>query len=98
MIGRPEVTLADGTVLLGDVSTSGNVLWIWIRDEQDPHNSLPALSTVLSNQEATRQIIMFRGKDLEEFEGFTKLSTVKLYDGVHVCGRLEKEVTEDVDD
>ena len=89
-IGSPEVALSDGHVIRGDLGISGNVMWIWIRDEDDPLNSLMALSEVLSQEEATREITFFFGKEYVTYTGFTKLTAVKVYDGIHVGARLER--------
>ena len=54
-----EVVLSDGNILHADLSVSGDVMWIWIRDAADPLNSMTALAEVLSHPEATQEIVYF---------------------------------------
>ncbi len=97
-IGRPGVVLADGTQLPADVGNAGaDAIWIWMRDAEDPYNNLVKLSQLLSNPDATVEITRWYGSQVTTFTGYTRLTKVYMYDGIHAGARLERMV-EDVQD
>ena len=86
----PEVTLADGTVLGADIWASDSAMWIWIRDENDPYNSIRALGDLLSAPGATETVSRSLRGEVTEYKGYTILTNVKYYQARLVGARLEK--------
>ena len=94
--GSPEVILADGTTMSADVAVAGDALWLYIRDREDPYNSLGRLGNKLSNPEALGEIPRLMYGKSTVYAGFTRLTNVKFYEPGMVCARLQKEVAADV--
>lgn len=88
--GEPEVTLADNTILHADLGVSERVLWIWMRREDDPYNSIPALSALLNTPGVTDHISRTQYGQTDTHDGYTVLTTVKRYNGNKVAARLQK--------
>lgn len=85
----PEICteLADGTILNANCGFDGETgVWVWMRDPDDPDNSMAAMFATFSDPEKTAAITShIRGID-QTFEGYTKLTVLQLdYSGcVHV--------------
>ena len=87
---KRQTEFADGTILKADAGENGDDLWIWMQDEHDKNNSFVRLARLLSDPEKTAKITYTIGDDVQEFEGFTLLDTLKM-DGGKISARLKKE-------
>lgn len=94
--GSPEVILADGTVMGADVAPAGDALWLYIRDADDPYNSLGRLGNKLSDPANLTEITRLLYGKSRVYTGYTRLTNVKFYKPGMVAARLQKEVAADV--
>lgn len=79
--------LADGTILNANCGFDGeSSIWVWMRDKDDPNNSMASLFAIFSDPEKTATIKSnIRGIEAT-YEGYTRLTVLQLdYSGcVHV--------------
>lgn len=77
----PEICteLADGTILNASCGFDGEAsVWIWMRDADDPDNSMAGMFATFSDPEKTATIVShIRGID-QTFEGYTRLTILQL--------------------
>lgn len=90
--GMPEVVLGDGTRLSADVALAGNAMWLYIRDADDPFNSVSRLSALLGNPAALTEITRILYGKSTVYTGYTRLTNVKEYEPGMACARLQREV------
>lgn len=88
-----RVLLGDGTVLAADIgiTTGRRVMWIWMRDTADPNNDLTRLAQLLSKPGAAETITLIDGGERVEYTGFSRLTSVRIYQAGLVAARMEKE-------
>ncbi len=89
--GTPEVVLGDGTWLKADIAQAGNAIWLYIRDADDPYNSVARLSALLGNPAALTEITRLLYGQSKVYTGFTRLTNVKEYEPGMACARLQRE-------
>lgn len=79
--------LADGTILNANCGFDGESgVWVWMREADDPDNSMAAMFSIFNNPEKTKTIKShIRGID-QTYEGYTQLTMLQLdYNGcVHI--------------
>lgn len=86
------VLLADGTELIADAGEGNDELWVWMRNADDPMNTIPFLVNLFSSEEATKVITYKYGRDSEtEFYGFTRIDTVKTEPSGTISIRMKKK-------
>ena len=88
-----RVLLVDGTILAADVGiTTGKwVMWIWMRDPEDPYNNMSRLSQLLSRPGVLDTVTAIDGGRSVEYTGFTRLTSVRIYQDGLVAARIERE-------
>lgn len=74
------VILGNGTEISGAAASDGNwMVWIMIKDRDDPHNSVQALIRALCAAGAADRIeYRINGRKTEAFEGYTVVDTVRM--------------------
>ncbi len=75
-----KVILGDGTELLASAASDGDgKIWVMMRDEEDPHNTIPGLLMALSAEGATDRIVSMLGeKELAVYVGYTEIDTIRM--------------------
>lgn len=90
--------LADGTILNANCGFDGESgVWVWMRDADDPNNSMAAMFSIFTDPAKTATITShIRGIE-QTFEGYTQLTVLQLdYNGcVHV--QMKRGVTNGAD-
>lgn len=85
----PEIytALADGTILNANCGFDGESgIWVWMRDADDPDNSMASMFAIFSDPAKTATITSYIRGIEATYEGYTRLTVLQLdYNGcVHV--------------
>lgn len=83
------VRLADGTILVADAGYANGDLWIWIRNLE---KTFVEYAVIFSDPEKTKiiQYVWPRMKIEENYEGFTRLTTITVNDDGQISIRMRK--------
>lgn len=88
------VYLADETKLNAEAGYANGDLWIWMSDHE---LSMLQVATIFSDPEKTRIIrYVITDDEIQEWTGFTNMTTLKMDEDGYISVRMRREVSEDV--